>query len=496
MRLIPVKVRDQALLEFDKFDGKPEVLRKWIKDRTQWFTKADAGKPGAAKAHVLDGEEYNMPNLMDEGELHTMESMPDEELCAFVRRKIQQHQRNRSAGGAPKRERTAPPRDKRDITCPNCLKKGHTSQECKAPKVSAQDRKCFSCGEPGHISSKCPNANKARVLTGPAAAEDAKPVWLGCVYDEADVHVHRKKMMPMHKAVVQPPAPRGCTLGDCMGRAFAQMAELERMQDRAGRNMRSFGLPNLGRLLAEYPDPDSNGVSADALASLPLGRPGYRGTPSFVSTDSLASLPSTGTGTGWTGRPGYRGASPRATSVRQQREEDRDWECYKAAFRGDGMMGRESTQGARDVSSTNHALLLSRTRSRREEDLDGHEHPSGARSRSVTPAFPGDLPVEKVPNLDVGLTEKVPNLDATTRTITEHSSEDQAKRNSAPGVTLESDGGTVFVRTDCRVDARESDGGTVFVRTDSSEARLLGDRLEQHNFRKILCRSQCQPSRP
>ncbi len=31
-------------------------------------------------------------------------------------------------------------------------------------------------------------------------------------------------------------------------------------------------------------------------------------------------------------------------------------------------------------------------------------------------------------------------------------------------------------------------------RTDSSEARLLGDRLEQHNFRKILCRSQCQPS--
>ena len=40
----------------------------------------------------------------------------------------------------------------------------------------------------------------------------------------------------------------------------------------------------------------------------------------------------------------------------------------------------------------------------------------------------------------------------------------------------------------------ESDGGTVFVRTDSSEARLLGDRLEQHNFRKILCRSQCPPS--
>ena len=44
MRLIPYKVRDQALWEFDKFEGKPDVLRKWIKDRTQWFTKADAGK--------------------------------------------------------------------------------------------------------------------------------------------------------------------------------------------------------------------------------------------------------------------------------------------------------------------------------------------------------------------------------------------------------------------------------------------------------------------
>ncbi len=231
MRLIPVRVRDQALWEFDKFEGKPEVLRRWIRERTQWFTKADAGRPGGARAHVLESQESDMPSLLDENELHQMEAMEDEELCAFIRRKVQQ-KTGRPAGGAPRREQNAPPRDKRDITCPNCLKKGHTSQECKAPKVAPGDRKCFGCGEPGHISSKCPNKKQAQVLTGPAASDGPKPVWLGCVCDGDEVPVHRQKRTPFHKALVQPPRPRGCTLGDCMGRAFAQLAELEKAEDK------------------------------------------------------------------------------------------------------------------------------------------------------------------------------------------------------------------------------------------------------------------------
>ena len=56
MRLIPIRVRDQALWEFDKFEGQPEVLRHWIRERTKWFTKADAGRPAAARAHLFDGE--------------------------------------------------------------------------------------------------------------------------------------------------------------------------------------------------------------------------------------------------------------------------------------------------------------------------------------------------------------------------------------------------------------------------------------------------------
>ncbi len=230
MRLIPPKVRDQALWEFDKFDGKPDVLRKWIKDRTQWFTKADVTRPGGAKAHMLNGDFEEFMSTASEDDLSVMEGMSDGELCAFVRKKLLPGQRNATRGAGPGRERQAPPRDKRDITCPNCLKKGHTGQECRQPKIASKDRKCFECGEPGHVASKCPNKDKAKALTEEATGV-AKPVWLGCVADSQDIPVHRKKMTPWHKAMVPRPKPRGCTLGDCMGSAFAKMAELERAED-------------------------------------------------------------------------------------------------------------------------------------------------------------------------------------------------------------------------------------------------------------------------
>ncbi len=228
MRLIPIKVRDQALWEFDKFDGRPDVLRKWIKDRTQWFTKADVARPGGARAHLFDGDMEEFMSNATEEELNAIEGMSDGELCAFVRKRFLPGQRDARKLGAPRRE-PAPPRDKRDVTCPNCLKKGHPSQECRAPKVLSKDRKCFECGEAGHIASKCPNKDKAKTFTEEAASA-GKPVWLGCVADSEDVPVHRKRMTPFSKAIVTRPEPRGCTLGDCMGGVFAQMAEIERAE--------------------------------------------------------------------------------------------------------------------------------------------------------------------------------------------------------------------------------------------------------------------------
>ncbi len=238
MRLIPIKVRDQALWEFDKFDGRPEVLRKWVKERTQWFTKADVARPGGGRAHLLDGELAAAMDEMTEEETAAMEEMSDGELCAFVRKKFLPGQRRGPPRTAPPRDardsppRTAPPRDARDITCPNCLTKGHTAKDCKAAKVMSKDRLCFECGEPGHIASRCPNKGRAKPLSSMTEppADGPKRVWLGCVADSAEIPVHRKRMIPMSKAMAPRPEPRGCTLGDCMGGVFAQLAELERAE--------------------------------------------------------------------------------------------------------------------------------------------------------------------------------------------------------------------------------------------------------------------------
>ncbi len=223
MRLIPIKVRDQALWEFDKFDGKPDVLRKWIRERTSWFTKADAGRSSAARAHLLEGDLDDLE--LTEEEEQAVGMMSDEQLHAFVRRKAQLGQRTRDGPRKPRREQ--PPRDKRDVTCPNCLKKGHTSQECKEPKIASKDRKCFECGLPGHIASKCPNKDAARVLDDGGPAGGSKPVWMGVVASSDEVPVHRKRMIPMKHAILAKPTPKGCTLGDCMGSAFLKMAALE-----------------------------------------------------------------------------------------------------------------------------------------------------------------------------------------------------------------------------------------------------------------------------
>ncbi len=244
MRLIPLRVRDQALWEFDKFDGKPAVLRKWIRDRTSWFLKADVGRH-AGRVHMLDNEAADAQGYdgFDDEELFAMAEMGDAELCAFVRRRFQRGSQQRGGGAGAKQQRDKPPRDVRDKTCPNCLKKGHTSQECRAPKVEAKDRKCFTCGEGGHIASKCPNKDRAAVLdatsaAAPAAAPDAgagasrtdafgRTIFMGCFESVSPaLEVKPRRTTPMSQAVV-PPRPRGCTFGDCMNSVFVKMAQVE-----------------------------------------------------------------------------------------------------------------------------------------------------------------------------------------------------------------------------------------------------------------------------
>ena len=65
-----------------------------------------------------------------------------------------------------------PPRDRKDITCINCNRKGHTVSECRQPKVKVKDRKCFICQKTGHIAKYCkekPAPLKAILDAGPSS---------------------------------------------------------------------------------------------------------------------------------------------------------------------------------------------------------------------------------------------------------------------------------------------------------------------------------------
>ena len=58
------------------------------------------------------------------------------------------------------------------MTYPNCVENGHTSQECKKPKIEMKDRKCFICNESGHPAARCPKAHLKALTRGPAPQPD------------------------------------------------------------------------------------------------------------------------------------------------------------------------------------------------------------------------------------------------------------------------------------------------------------------------------------
>ena len=169
MRLFPDAVCEKVLWEMEKFEGKPLVLRRWVKEHTKLLVNwdsPDSGRPRAA--NLLDAEENAQSE--DEGDL---ENKSREELCALVRR---------GAGGrfgaarqaTPKKKagREPPARDARDVRCGNCAAKGHTSQNCPEERRGPLSRTCFHCGETGHLAAKCPKAPAAGLKTRPVRSLD------------------------------------------------------------------------------------------------------------------------------------------------------------------------------------------------------------------------------------------------------------------------------------------------------------------------------------
>ena len=124
-------------------------------------------------------------------------------------------------------------RSKADTTCPHCLEKVYTAQECTKPKIDVKDRKCFVCNETGH-SARCPKG-KLKALTHepapPQARESAgKSVkYTFCLESEDGfVPAHRvaRKTTPLVQAATKP-APKATTVNEIMESAFVKHTRLE-----------------------------------------------------------------------------------------------------------------------------------------------------------------------------------------------------------------------------------------------------------------------------
>ena len=88
-------------------------------------------------------------------------------------------QTSRSAS-APARP---PPRDKADVQCINCNRKGFTAQECRQPKVDNAQRTCLLCNKTGHIARDCKErpAPIQAIQQQPLQRGSQDPACLGCV---------------------------------------------------------------------------------------------------------------------------------------------------------------------------------------------------------------------------------------------------------------------------------------------------------------------------
>ncbi len=282
-----------------------------FRDRVQTQTAQILLNRKKLPVHAVQQEEED-----DEEDFYTdPANMTREELMAVVSRlgaqgrlrqgparRFDAQRRTGAPGAAP------PPRDQRDQRDPKdrpprkCANCGDAHPgACTKARVATADRPCWGCGKPGHTSNNCPT--KAAQRPGAVKAVDNGPGRVpifGLGNDGSILHIDHEgyQRVPQRGR----PQPRAPVLGDFISR-------------------NSFDT-----LCAVYEEKEDS-PRPKAHAALSTADPLGSGERSCAPADEPV-----------TAKPFPMSESERA---RRQREEDRDWECYKTAFRGHGMQAVE-----------------------------------------------------------------------------------------------------------------------------------------------------------
>ncbi len=176
----------------------------------------------------------------------------------------------RSPGGAP----SPPPRpaeDRPPRKCPNCGKT-HAGR-CTAAPVSPADRPCWTCGKKGHVSRNCPD--KKREGSAIEAIEDRRGDEVQACFNVTDEEDFKTAASRRRATTTGRPMPTTPTLGDFIDKnKFAALSTADPLGSNA---------PKTRFNSRHHIEPDR--ASADPLASLPVGRPGYRGAPDVGQID-------------------------------------------------------------------------------------------------------------------------------------------------------------------------------------------------------------------
>ena len=157
LKILPWNIQERVLWDFDDYKSCDQLI-SWIKAKVRITTSWK--RPGGAEAHSVETEELDeqgqqeLAALGRDADAEEVNAVFRRGQARFAQRRWPPKKQDNGGGGA--RPVRAPARPEGEMTCPNCLEKGHDKDACTKPKIDVNKRKCFLCKKEGHRAFQCP----------------------------------------------------------------------------------------------------------------------------------------------------------------------------------------------------------------------------------------------------------------------------------------------------------------------------------------------------